>query len=111
MNESNQATWSGVDDLPAEEIAELEARAEELRKVFDEFDPDVEDDRFEVSVNPELLNLARLARQQQKAQPQIDAAVQRVRDAGHSWATVADCLGISWQAAKQRYGATAGETV
>ncbi|MFN8036115.1 MAG: hypothetical protein U0V73_09295 [Acidimicrobiia bacterium] len=51
--------------------------------------------------------LAKAARAQRDASDALDTAVRWAREAGASWGTIGDALGVSRQAAQQKYGAPA----
>jgi hypothetical protein len=74
--------------------------ADELAKRFEDYDPSPGD---EVAVAELLLRRAALARAQ--SERQIGEAVAVARRAGISWKRIGIELGISTQAAQQRYGA------
>ena len=76
--------------------------ADELAKRFEDYEPSPED---EVSVAGHLLRRAALARAY--SERQIAAAVTEARRAGMSWKRIGGELGISAQAAQQRYGLVA----
>ena len=73
--------------------------ADELAKRFEEYEPSPED---EVAVAEHLLRRAALARAQ--GERQTGEAVLAARRAGVSWKRIGAELGISAQAAQQRYG-------
>jgi hypothetical protein len=77
--------------------------ADELAKRFEDYEPSSDD---EVGVADEyLLRRATLARA--RSERQIADAVEAARRAGIPWKRIGAELGISAQAAQQRYGAIA----
>jgi hypothetical protein len=81
-------------------IQEILDHADELAKRFDDFDPDQAE---EVPVEEYLLQRAVVARA--RSEQQLIDAVTTARAAGLSWQRVGAMLGVSAQAAQQRYGA------
>lgn len=73
--------------------------ADELAKRFEDYEPSSDD---EVGVAEYLLRRATLARA--RSERQIAEAVEAARRAGISWRRIGAELGISAQAAQQRYG-------
>ena len=80
-------------------IQEILDHADELAKRFEDYEPSSDD---EVDVAEYLLRRATLARA--RSEGQIVEAVERARRAGISWKRIGADLGISAQAAQQRYG-------
>ncbi len=80
-------------------IQDILDHADELAKRFEDYDPIPED---EVGVAEHLLRRAALARA--RSERQISEAVEVARRAGVSWKRIGTELGISAQAAQQRYG-------
>lgn len=79
---------------------EMLARADELAKRFDDFDP-----RGEKGVEARSLRDIRHAFvRRADAERAISEAVAVARAEGHSWATIGAMLGTSGEAARQRYG-------
>jgi hypothetical protein len=81
-------------------IQEILDHADELAKRFEDYEPSSGDER---DVAQYLLRRAALARA--RSERQIAEAVDAARRAGMSWKKVGSELGISAQAAQQRYGA------
>lgn len=73
--------------------------ADELAKRFEDYEPSPDD---EVAVAEHLLRRAALARA--RSERQIRNAVEAARRAGISWKRIGAELGITAQAAQQRYG-------
>lgn len=73
--------------------------ADELSKRFEDYEPSSDD---EVGVAEYLLRRATLARA--RSERQIAEAVEAARRAGIPWKRIGTELGISAQAAQQRYG-------
>ena len=73
--------------------------ADELAKRFEDYEPSPDD---EVAVAEHLLRRAALARA--RSERQIGEAVELARRAGISWKRIGAELGITAQAAQQRYG-------
>lgn len=80
-------------------IQDILDHADELAKRFEDYDPIPED---EVGVAEHLLRRAALARA--RSERQISEAVEVARRTGVSWKRIGTELGISAQAAQQRYG-------
>ena len=76
--------------------------ADELAKRFEDYEPSSDD---EVGIAEYLLRRATLARA--RSERQIAEAVEAARHAGIPWKRIGAELGISAQAAQQRYGAIA----
>lgn len=76
--------------------------ADELAKRFEDYEPSPDD---EVAVAEHLLRRAALARA--RSERQIRDAVEAARRAGISWKRIGAELGITAQAAQQRYGEAA----
>jgi hypothetical protein len=81
-------------------IQDILDHAAELAKRFEDYEPDLADER---PVEEYLLQLAVLARA--RSEQQIMEAVVAARAAGMSWQKIGSHLGTSAQAAQQRYGA------
>ena len=81
-------------------VQDILDHADELAKRFEDYEPSPDD---EVAVAEHLLRRAVLARA--RSEPQISEAVDVARRAGISWKRIGVELGISAQAAQQRYGA------
>ena len=80
-------------------VQEILDHADELAKRFEDYEPTSDD---EVAVAEQLLRRATLARA--RSERQISDAVSAARRAGLSWKKIGAELGISAQAAQQRYG-------
>ena len=80
-------------------MQEILDHADELAKRFEDYEPSPDD---EVAVAQYLLRRAALARAQ--SERQIREAVTAARQARMSWKRIGAELGISAQAAQQRYG-------
>lgn len=80
-------------------IQEILDHADELARRFQDYEPSSED---EVSVAEYLLRRAALARA--RSERQVLEAVDSARRAGISWSRIGAELGVSAQAAQQRYG-------
>ncbi|MGH9122140.1 MAG: hypothetical protein ACRDYC_09385 [Acidimicrobiales bacterium] len=80
-------------------IQDILDHADELAKRFEDYQPSPED---EVAVAEHLLRRAALARA--RTEREISDAVGVARRAGISWKRIGTELGISAQAAQQRYG-------
>lgn len=80
-------------------MQEILDHADELAKRFEDYEPSPDD---EVSVAQYLLRRAALARAQ--SEREIGRAVTAARRARMSWKRIGTELGISAQAAQQRYG-------
>jgi hypothetical protein len=80
-------------------IQEILDQADQLAKRFEDYDPDVADER---PVEEYLLQRAALNRA--RSERQVLDAVIAARTAGISWQKIGDLLGTSAQAAQQRYG-------
>jgi hypothetical protein len=85
-------------------MQEILDHADELAKRFEDYEPNLDD---EVDVAEYLLRRAALARA--RSERQVAEAVVEARRAGMSWKKIGAQLGISAQAAQQRYG-TIGAT-
>lgn len=81
-------------------MQEILDHADELAKHFEDYEPSPAD---EVDVAEYLLRRAALARA--RSERQVADAVDSARRAGLSWKRIGTELGISAQAAQQRYGA------
>lgn len=88
-------------------VEEILARADELAKKFEKFEPDTGtamDGRALRDVREGFEDLAR-------AQQRLTERVAVARASGHSWATIGAMLGTSGEAARQRYNqAPTGKT-
>jgi hypothetical protein len=80
-------------------MQEILDHADELAKRFEDYEPSPDDD---VEVAEFLLRRAAVARA--RGERQVIEAVAGARRAGMSWKTIGAALGISAQAAQQRYG-------
>lgn len=80
-------------------VQDILDHADELAKRFEDYEPSSDD---EVAVAEHLLRRAALARA--RSERQISEAVDAARRAGISWKRIGVELGISAQAAQQRYG-------
>jgi uncharacterized protein with PIN domain len=80
-------------------VQDILDHADELAKRFEDYEPSDED---EVAVAEHLLRRAALARA--RSERQISEAVDLARRTGISWKRIGAELGISAQAAQQRYG-------
>lgn len=79
---------------------EILARADELAKQFEDFDP-AED----VGIDARSLRDIRHAfLRRAEVEREISEAVAVARAEGHSWAAIGAMLGTSGEAARQRYG-------
>jgi hypothetical protein len=86
-------------------IQEILDHADELAKSFEDYEPSPDD---EVEVAEYVLRRAALARA--RGERQVTEAVGAARRAGMSWKKIGATLGISAQAAQQRYGAIIATT-
>ena len=101
-------TWQAKATAGAREVLEVMPmprsvqdildHADELAKRFEDYEPSPED---EVAVGEYLLRRAALARA--RTERQVSEAVALARKAGISWKRIGAELGISAQAAQQRY--------
>jgi hypothetical protein len=80
-------------------VQEILDHADELAKRFEDYEPSPDD---EVAVAEHLLRRAALARA--RTERQVSEAVETARRAGISWKRIGAELGITAQAAQQRYG-------
>jgi hypothetical protein len=80
-------------------IQEILDHADELAKRFEDYEPSADD---EVAVAEHFLRRAALARA--RSERQISEAVETARRAEISWKRIGTELGITAQAAQQRYG-------
>jgi len=80
-------------------IQDILDHADDLAKRFENYEPSPDD---EVAVAEHLLRRAALARA--RSERQIGEAVEAARRAGISWKRIGVELGITAQAAQQRYG-------
>lgn len=80
-------------------VQDILDHADELARRFEDYEPSPDD---EVAVAEHLLRRAALARA--RSERQISEAVGVARRAGISWKRIGLELGISAQAAQQRYG-------
>ena len=80
-------------------IQDILDHADDLAKRFEDYEPSPAD---EVAVAEHLLRRAALARA--RSERQISEAVELARRAGISWKRIGIELGITAQAAQQRYG-------
>lgn len=80
-------------------IQDILDHADELAKRFEDYEPSPED---EVAVAEQLLRRAALARA--RSERQVAEAVELARRSGLSWKRIGTELGITAQAAQQRYG-------
>lgn len=80
-------------------IQDILDHADDLAKRFEDYEPSPDD---EVAVAEHLLRRAALARA--RSERQIGEAVGAARRAGISWKRIGVELGITAQAAQQRYG-------
>ncbi len=78
-------------------------RAEHLR-TFDAWAHSVDADDLVAIDSSALQCITRLADQRSLIEAELAAAVVAARSAGHSWSQIAVMLGVSKQAAQQRYG-------
>jgi hypothetical protein len=81
-------------------IQEILDHGDELAQRFEEYEPKVGDER---PVEEYLLERATIARA--RGERQVVDAVLAARSKGMSWQRIGDILGISAQAAQQRYAA------
>jgi hypothetical protein len=79
---------------------EILARADELARRFEEFEPETGDVRDAAPLRDIADAFTRLA----GAERNLGDAVRAARDGGHSWAAIGAMLGTSGEAARQRYG-------
>jgi hypothetical protein len=84
-------------------MQEILDHADELAARFENYEPSPDD---EVDVAVYLLQRAALARA--RSERQIAEAVSAARRAGMSWKRIGSELGVSAQAAQQRYGGVTG---
>ena len=75
---------------------------EQLAALFEQAMED--DSRWTVHHGPELQAIFRASDAADTATADLAAAVQTARDAGHSWSTIGLALGVSRQAAWERFG-------
>ncbi len=80
-------------------IQEILDHADEIAKRFEDYEPSPDD---EVAVAEHVLRRAALARA--RSERQMSDAVDAARRAGISWKRIGAELGITAQAAQQRYG-------
>jgi len=80
-------------------IQEILDHADELAQRFENYEPDMADER---PVEEYLLERAALARA--RSERQIVDAITAARAKGVSWLRIGELLGTSAQAAQQRYG-------
>lgn len=80
-------------------MQEILDHADDLAKRFEDYEPSPDD---EVEVAEYLLRRAAVARA--RGERQVAEAVGEARRAGLSWKRIGASLGISAQAAQQRYG-------
>lgn len=80
-------------------IQEILDHGDELAKRFEEYEPDVGDER---PVEEYLIERAVLARA--RSERQLVDAIAAARGSGISWQHIGQLLGTSAQAAQQRYG-------
>ena len=80
-------------------IQDILDHADDLAKRFEDYEPSPDD---EVAVAEHLLRRAALARA--RSERQISEAVELARRAGISWKRIGIEIGITAQAAQQRYG-------
>jgi hypothetical protein len=83
-------------------IQDILDHADELAQRFEDYDPTPDD---EIAVAEHLLRRAALARA--RSERQISEAVDTARRSGMPWKRIGAELGISAQAAQQRYGPAA----
>lgn len=81
-------------------IQEILDHADDLAKRFEDYEPQIEDERDPISLRQ--LRDAVLARSD--AERSIRDAVAAARADGQSWAAIGSMLGTSGEAARQRYG-------
>lgn len=82
-------------------MQEILDHADELAKVFEDYEPEGMTDATE------LRTLRETVLANAKAAADVAAAVARARDAGHSWSAIGAMLGTSGEAARQKYGKVA----
>ena len=80
-------------------VQDILDHADQLAKRFEDYEPSPDDD---VAVSEYLLRRAALARA--RSEREVSEAVGAARRAGISWKRIGTELGISAQAAQQRYG-------
>ena len=80
-------------------VHEILDHADEVAKPFEDYEPSPDD---EVAIGEYLLRRAAPARA--RTERQVSEAVNLARKAGISWKRIGAELGISAQAAQQRYG-------
>jgi hypothetical protein len=88
--------------LSDEQLAEIVAETEEWLDNLDLSDPNVE-----ITYTPlaaPFLRVGEAMRNVEAAERELVEAVGALRDAGYSWTVVANVLGVSRQAARQRFG-------
>lgn len=80
-------------------IQEILDHADELAKQFEDYDPELDDER---PLEEYLVRRAAIARA--RGERQVIDAVAAARTNGVSWQRIGELLGTSAQAAQQRYG-------
>jgi hypothetical protein len=81
-------------------LAQRLAHAEDLAKIFEDYEPR-EEDRLDIEPRNRLL---RAVQERGRAEGEISDAVFAMRSAKWPWADIGSLLGTSGQAAQQRYG-------
>ncbi|MBS1848986.1 MAG: hypothetical protein JST73_11985 [Actinobacteria bacterium] len=81
-------------------VQEILDHADELAKRFEDYEPDLADERSPDS----LAHLRDAALARSSAESAVVDAVDAARADGLSWATIGSVLGTSGEAARQRYG-------
>lgn len=81
-------------------MQEIIDHADELAKVFEDYEPKPEDERDPACWN-ELVRVARMRSDTERA---VAEAVKRAHAAKYSWGVIGSLLGTSGEAARQRYG-------
>lgn len=81
-------------------VNEILAHADALARRFEEYQPDVGDER-----DPEAFAALRQAVMSRSvAEQALHDAVERTRERGYSWRLIGSVVGTSGEAARQRYG-------
>jgi hypothetical protein len=89
-------------------VAESDSLDELLRKAIFEAEPELAE-RIDHDPAAYLDLLALVARARASTTELLDSTVEAARGAGHSWARIGERLGLTRQAAQQRFGAAEAE--
>jgi DNA-directed RNA polymerase sigma subunit (sigma70/sigma32) len=99
MTMKNCANPTSLDDeKPAEIVAETERWLEDL---------DLDDPNVEITYTPlaaSFLRVGEAMRNVETAEHELVEAVRALHEAGYSWTVIGKVLGVSRQAARQRFG-------